>query len=387
MANVDYPNGFVPYGGPQLLFTFLVKTGETIARGDFVSLDGNGEVVLSTAASATLLGVADETVSAAAAGTRIPVYAGDGQVYVGQCSGTVTQAMLGKECDLEGASGVQEVNENAVLTQVLRIVGFQPDTTIGSANARVFVQNAKPSLGNVEGDFDTLSVQGAALIGGTLGVSGAATFGSTGEFTGLLTALMGLTDGTATLDGSGNWTGVGNIGMTGDITGGANGIFSASLVAPTVVASDAKLEVAGQPSPSRSNGTMAHRVIKATYDFTIHGGGAGQIPIGLDGPGTGTESVVIPAGSLIKKTYVWIETAFTSGGLATVSFDCAAPDDIIVAKAFDHADYTVATCSEGIQDGTPALMEILAGTLAITVGTADLTGGRVHLFVEYMTAL
>jgi len=70
-----------------------------------------------------------------------------------------------------------------------------------------------------------------------------------------------------------------------------------------------------------------------------------------------------------------------------VAFEIAGANDVITATAFDNALYTVDTAAEGIQDGTPAAMGVLAGTVHITVAAADLTAGRVHLFIEYCTAL
>ena len=151
------------------------------------------------------------------------------------------------------------------------------------------------------------------------------------------------------------------------------------------------LEDSGAPTADDKNGTMAHRVIKATYDFGVHGGAETSINIGLDNAGVGARAIVIPAGSMIKKTYLYVETAFAATGATNVSFGIATDIDVIAATAFGDALYTVDTVAEGIQDGTPALMEVLAGTVTIniegTAGAATLTAGRAHLFIEYMTAL
>jgi len=146
------------------------------------------------------------------------------------------------------------------------------------------------------------------------------------------------------------------------------------------------LEDSGAPTADDHNGTMAHRVIKATYDYSINGEGVGTHAIGLDAAGTRAEAIAIPAGSMIKKTYLYVETAFTSGGAATVAFQIAGANDVITQTAFDDGLFTVSTCAEGAQDGAPANMGVLAGTVSIVIGTAALTAGRVHLFIEYMTA-
>ena len=168
-----------------------------------------------------------------------------------------------------------------------------------------------------------------------------------------------------------------------DVT--ATGVIEAGvgLIAPTALLQSA----AYTPTADDINGAQASRIVKLTYDVDINGKTIGTHTIGLDMDGTGAQAHPIPAGSLIKKTWLWIETAFTSGAAATVAFQIAGANDVITATAFNDALYTVNTAAEGIQDGAPANMSVLAGTPSIVIGTADLIAGRVHLYVEYVTAL
>ena len=390
-ANTDNPDGCKPTGlfgqFSEPFQPFEAAAAQTIAEGDPVKLDGSGQVTIAAVTDSSLLGFARTAVAGSSAGDLIYVYSDPNTVFECQCSGSFAITMVGSSVDLEGTTGIFEVNENATVYKPVRIVGYNAADAVG-ANARVYVRLNMASLGNSSsGVFDDLAVLDDLTVGDDAAITGLATVGETLGVTGVSTLTAGLTDGVATLDGSGGWSGIANLAMTGNLTGAVQGAFSGSLSALNTTTTEVFLETTGNPTADAGNGAVAHRVIKATYDFAIHGGGTGAINIGLDAAGTAAEAIVIPAGSLIKKTYAYVETAFTSGGAATVAFEIAGANDVITATAFDNALYTVSTAAEGIQDGTPAAMEVLAGTVHVTVGGADLTGGRVHLFIEYMTAL
>jgi len=435
MANPDRPRGFWIADARQnpTANEYQTAAAQTIAVGDAVLLDGSGQVTIALATSGTLLGVASTSVSASSAGDAINIYDNPETEFAVQCSGSFALTDLGVECDLEGTTGVMECNENASTYSVLRIVGYDPATAVG-ANAVVYVRIAKAQTGEADGEFAKLSVAGAATVGTTLGVTGTATVGTLTDGTmtvtggdlsavgavgcGSVTATgavegLSVTDGRATITGGAasalTTVGCGSVTATGAVEGlsvtdgtmtatggdlsavGSVGCDSVTAIGAveglTVGAPQVYIESAGAPSADPGNGAIANRIIKATYDFGIHGGAQGDINIGLDLTGLGAEAIVIPAGSLIKQTYAYVETAFTSGGAATVSFEIQGANDVITATAYNDGLYTVSTAAEGIQDGTAAAMEVLAGTVHIAVATADLTGGRVHLFIEYMTAV
>lgn len=245
-ANTDNPSGCLPskYHGVEAPFAaYQAADAQTIVEGDPVKLDGAGQVVIGTASDSSLLGFARSAVTGSTAGDTIYVYNDPDQVYRCQCSGTFAIAMIGTSVDLEGSTGIFEVNENAVVTKAVRIVGYDLNDIVG-ANTRVFIQLNMSELGpgssgvvddleviddltvgddaSIGGDlalagaldinankFNVAAASGDTTIAGTLGVTGAATVGS-------------LTDGTATLDGSGGLSGVADLSITGDFTLGGH---------------------------------------------------------------------------------------------------------------------------------------------------------------------
>jgi len=144
MANYDNPNGFrfvkSLVGGtntPERL-RYTVTTGQTIAKGDAV-IAASGLVSVAASNSGTILGVADESVTTAAAGTKIDIIpALPWYVFEGQCSGTYSDAVRFTTVDIEGTTGIMEINENATTEQVARVIGElgDPNNSIG-ANSRV----------------------------------------------------------------------------------------------------------------------------------------------------------------------------------------------------------------------------------------------------------
>lgn len=142
MANPDNPSGFRVVGNART-GTYLVAAGNTISEGDFVGLDSDGKAVLASATSADLLGVACYD---ATDGQSIAVYDDPETEYVGQCSGGFARNMIGTECDIEGTTGIMEVNEDAHAKNTIRILGFVPSSEIG-ANTEVIVRISKHALG------------------------------------------------------------------------------------------------------------------------------------------------------------------------------------------------------------------------------------------------
>jgi predicted RecA/RadA family phage recombinase len=146
MANPDTPNGFTLVRsdyGQAVVVHYPVAASQTIAKGDAVILS-SGLVNIAVATSGALLGVAAASITTGASVTRddtVPVWVAlPGHVFEGQCSGSTVASTLGSECDIEGATGVMEVNENASVEDVLQIVRLRSDYDIDlalGANDRV----------------------------------------------------------------------------------------------------------------------------------------------------------------------------------------------------------------------------------------------------------
>ena len=147
MANVDNPRGFEwvsnlygGTGGPQVLKLKTANT-QTIAAGDAVIL-ASGYVSIALSDSDTILGVAASAVTSSSEGDDIWVIpAMPGYLFRAQCSGTLSQALLLGPADIEGATGVMEVNEDANVEDVLQIVDLDRSerNSIG-ANSDVIVR-------------------------------------------------------------------------------------------------------------------------------------------------------------------------------------------------------------------------------------------------------
>lgn len=128
------------------------------------------------------------------------------------------------------------------------------------------------------------------------------------------------------------------------------------------------------------SGNYAQRIAVATYDFAVKGGAQGAISLG----------VVIPDKAIVTKSFFHVKTAFTSGGSATVALGTGeAANDIKTATAFDDAAYAVGNIGAGISDGAVANMKKMTAdrTIKLTIATADLTAGKVIIFVEYVQSV
>jgi hypothetical protein len=147
MANVDRPNGarVVPFGRTIPTVRRQLKIGVSVVPGDWLIMLSNGTVDIALSTSAALYGVAQTPVVGSAALEDIDlVPALKDLVFEMQCSGTYSPVNAGEVCDIEGATGVMEANENAQSTGVLQIVGLanEIDNAAG-ANARILVTVAK----------------------------------------------------------------------------------------------------------------------------------------------------------------------------------------------------------------------------------------------------
>ena len=148
MANDDRPVGFRPVQKVLRCTRYVVATSQTIAIGDAVILSSNlVQIALST--SGVLLGVAATAVTSAAAGAFIWVWDHPEQLFVGQCSGDSTDAGIGDPCDIEGTTGIMEVNENASTEDVIVVRQAHPDDSL-AANGRVYFQIQKHVYANSE---------------------------------------------------------------------------------------------------------------------------------------------------------------------------------------------------------------------------------------------
>jgi len=125
------------------------------------------------------------------------------------------------------------------------------------------------------------------------------------------------------------------------------------------------------------DGLHPKRIARVTYDYDEHGGAVGTIGLG----------VTLPKNALVVRGYYYQHTAFTSGGAATVEFGYVGDTDAFIAQAaYDNAQYSVGS-HDGVSTGDAAHFHgplSDAKEVAITIGTADLTAGKLILFLEYV---
>lgn len=148
---------FLPVGNTvhMRVTPYKVATSQTIAVGDPVELNASGLVIVGTATSAKLIGVAAEACTSAAAGTVIGVYDDPKQVYKGKCdnSAQAVQAIVGDTVDIVGSTGAFLLNLDATSINVVRVVNLgsnvdplQDGVTPGTSAATVFFEIALHTL-------------------------------------------------------------------------------------------------------------------------------------------------------------------------------------------------------------------------------------------------
>jgi len=139
MANYDNPNGFRPVSFPARTNVYEVTAATTVTKGDALAI-ASGKVLPyeGGVTHTTVIGVAAESGSG---GDEIQVYDDFATEFEGQCSGTFAATLIGTAVDLEGTTGVMEVDENGATNDVAVIFGHYPlpgADEIG-ANSRVKV--------------------------------------------------------------------------------------------------------------------------------------------------------------------------------------------------------------------------------------------------------
>lgn len=139
-------------------------------------------------------------------------------------------------------------------------------------------------------------------------------------------------------------------------------------------------------APTEGLGDVIHRspcMMKAIYDFGVSGGVQGDIAL-LD---DGGNAAILPLGAVVTEVLAYVVTAVTSAGSATVALKLLAGGDMMAATA--KASLTIGAFIDGVPVGTAATTKgpVVSATgtqLKATVGTADLTAGKIQFFVRYV---
>lgn len=108
------------------------------------------------------------------------------------------------------------------------------------------------------------------------------------------------------------------------------------------------------------------------YDFATHGGAVSAISLGS-----------LPVGAVPVRAIAIVETPVTSDGSATVQLGNTTDDDQLIASA---AKTTVDVAGKVIGGDANAFRQILVANdqpVAIKIGTAALTAGKLRFVVEF----
>lgn len=129
--------------------------------------------------------------------------------------------------------------------------------------------------------------------------------------------------------------------------------------------------------------TNDKKTVKCSYNFAQQGGAVGDyLLLKADG-----SSFQLPENAILTGLWTRMLSTFASGGLATVGLKTGA--QVIKAQtAFDNVDWTgVDDQTAAAQTNTVTVPTLIAatGSLLLEVADADLTGGAVDLWVEYLT--
>ena len=119
-------------------------------------------------------------------------------------------------------------------------------------------------------------------------------------------------------------------------------------------------------------------VTPLVYDFAVDGGVVGSITIGS-----------LPDNTIITKAVYTVDTLFTSAGAATVSLSIEVDDvdGVLAPTVYNNAIFTVGAHT-AIQDGARvnySVQTTAVRNIVLTIGTANLTAGKISLYYEYLT--
>lgn len=113
-------------------------------------------------------------------------------------------------------------------------------------------------------------------------------------------------------------------------------------------------------------------VVKVTYDVAANSNGSSTVNSGAHGLGA-----YLPAGALITRSWMRIQTAFTDDSNGTVAFSCEDANNILTAEDMtnDALGYKAGSVTSGVIANQ---CEITA-----TVANDDQDTGKLVLYVEY----
>ncbi len=154
-----------------------------------------------------------------------------------------------------------------------------------------------------------------------------------------------------------------DVAMSGDITIGNTGV--------TAIGAGKVLEsMLAAPTTSQLN---AQRIAVATYDFAVQGGTQAAFNLG----------VALPAKSTVIRSWIYVVTQLV-GTSSTMAFSCAAANDLKTAT--DMTGSAAGALVEGQSTGAASAFKAVttACNITATIAVANLTAGKMNLYVQYV---
>jgi hypothetical protein len=146
---------------------------------------------------------------------------------------------------------------------------------------------------------------------------------------------------------------------------------------------------ANRAAPNEFLGEAVHKtknMLVAVYDFSVLGGAVGSINL-VDDAGN---AALLPVGAVVTEVICAVLTTVTSGGSATISCDLLVAADLMAATAKASL---VQTAGSQYTLGKPVMSDVSkfvgpvsavgGSNVAVTVGTAAVTAGKIKYFIQY----
>lgn len=119
----------------------------------------------------------------------------------------------------------------------------------------------------------------------------------------------------------------------------------------------------------------AKRVAYFEYDFSRDGGAVGDIDLRGDG---------IPEGAIVTDGKIHVQTAVTSGGLATVALKLLSAEDVLAATAKATLSANAILDVVPVRTAATSIRNTTAGAKVVaTVAVEALTAGKFVVALEY----
>jgi hypothetical protein len=116
------------------------------------------------------------------------------------------------------------------------------------------------------------------------------------------------------------------------------------------------------------------KVAKIVYDFAKDGGAVGNIIVGAG---------MIPKDAIVVGGLIFVNTAVTSGGAATVALRLEADADLLAATAKASISLNAKLDVIPVRTAATVIKATDYRGVTVQVAVADLTAGKLTIFLEY----